>query len=83
MINISLSINGEPVAEGDLVGAFERAAIEGIRKDFARKLDQALSAEELGKIKVELAGKDLSSLMVNLSGPTEIILKARQALEAK
>jgi hypothetical protein len=83
MFNITMKISREPVELGDVVGEVERAAIDGIRDDLKRKLEQAMSPEELDHLSVELSGDSISTLVVNLAGPTEIIVKARQVIEAK
>lgn len=83
MIKITVEINGRPVSSASFKDAFEAAAIEGIRQKMQDSLERGLTHDELSKLTVKLVGTSLSSLSLNLSGPDEILKKAKTAVGSK
>ncbi|WCE93551.1 hypothetical protein [Acidithiobacillus ferriphilus] len=83
MIDIKMTINGRPLTSDNFRDELEKLAIESI-KDGIRKQLSGIPHELNGKrLIVEVVGTDLHHLSIQLSGPDELVKRAKSALEAE
>lgn len=80
MIEIKMTINGRPLTSDNFRDELEKAATESI-KDGIRKQLAGIPHELNGeRLTVEVVGTDLHNLSIHLSGPDELVQRAKSAL---
>ena len=77
---IDLELNGKKVGAEGLTAAFAQAAREGIAEEMKRRVREALSAEEFAQVRLWLEGEYPDGLALRLSGPEELLERARARL---
>lgn len=80
MFDITMTINGKPATEANIKDALERAMFEATVEAVKEKIRNAITAAEAAQIKVDVVGKDISNLSLNINGPEEIVSKIQAAL---
>jgi hypothetical protein len=82
MVSVTMTINGKPATAANIKSELERAAINAIKDSIAKTLEP-LSDTPGESLRVEVVGDDLNNLKINLSGPQELIDKAKVLLDVK
>lgn len=83
MIDITMTINGRPATSANIHNELEKAVYESIRKQLTEKLRGIGSTVDGKRLKVELKGSSIHDLSVSLSGPEELVERAKKILDAK
>ena len=81
MFNVTMTINGRPVTASNVKNELERAALEAVRESITDKLRQLPASASGERLQVNVVGSDLSHLEIKLSGPQELIDKAKELLD--
>jgi hypothetical protein len=82
MVGVTVTINGKPATAANIQSELERAAIEAMKESITEML-RPLSSSSGESLKVDLVGSDLNNLEIKLSGPQELIDKAKVLLDVK
>lgn len=80
MFDITMTINGKPASKANMMDALEQAMFETTVEAVKEKIKKVISAAEASQIKVDVVGKDISNLSLNINGPEEIVNKIQAAL---
>jgi RNA-binding protein YhbY len=77
---IGININGKPVGSEGIGAAYLAAARQGIEDEMIRRVREALDEAEFARIKCRVDGERLEALSLHLSGPEELVERARARL---
>lgn len=80
MFDVKMTINGKPATEANIKDALERAMFETVVNALKEKVRNAISATEASQITIDVVGRDISNLSLNIKGPEEIVSKVQSAL---
>lgn len=80
MLDITFTINGRQVSPANLGDHLERAVIDGLKKMVQEKFRNVGTTANGERLKVELKGTRADNLTIHLSGPNELVEKAKKLL---
>lgn len=80
MSGVTMTINGKPATEANIKDALERAMFETAVGALKGKINDAISKEEASQITVNVLGKGIGDLSLNINGPEEIVNRIKAAL---
>lgn len=80
MFEIKMTINGKPATESNINNEIGSAIFHATVESIREAISGAITAAEAQQITVDMVGKDIKNLSVNVKGPEEIVSKIKAAL---
>ena len=80
MIDIQFEVNGKKVRPSQIKNELERALLDGVRNEVARKLRGVHDPETGERPKVTVKGRSLDDLSFEVSGPETLIEEVKKKL---